>query len=203
MRKVTSIFLLLFAFCLPVMAQEETPEAIAKAYIAASQASDWAKAATYLHPEALGSLKRTFAEILKLDKKDEAGKQLFGLKNNAEFEQLSPSAVFERMIVMLTASTPQIKDILSQAQSSVIGKVPEAPDIMHVVYRTELKLADAPFAKVEVMSLKKSGDTWRLLLSGDLEAAFASVSKALEAEMKNPEPTPPQAAPAKRPVRKR
>lgn len=76
-----------------------------------------------------------------------------------------------------------MKDMLSQAQSTIIGKVAETPDLIHVVYRTD--------------------ETWRLLLSGDLEAAFANISKAIEAEMRNAEPTPSQATPSKRPVRKR
>jgi hypothetical protein len=56
MRKITVACLLLLALRLSVVAEEETPKTVAKAYIAASQASDWAKAATYLHPDALGSL---------------------------------------------------------------------------------------------------------------------------------------------------
>lgn len=203
MQKLSTAFLLLLVLALPVAAQEETPEAVAKAYLLASQNGDWAKAASFMHPEALGSLKRTLAAIVRLDKKNEMGKQLFNLKDNAEFEELSPEAVFERMITGLTASIPMLKEMLSGSQTTIIGQVTEAPDMMHIVYRMEMKMQNAPVNKLAVMSMKKSGNTWRMLLSGDMEAAFTSLSKALEAEMNHPAPAPPKAAPTKRPVRKR
>jgi hypothetical protein len=195
--------LLLFALALPIVAQEETPETVAKAYFAALQADDWTKAATYMHPESLESLKRTLAASVKLDKKNEVGKQLFNLKDNAEFEQLSPAEVFTRVITGLTANLPMMKEMLTDSQTTIIGQVPEAPDLLHIVYRMEMKMQNAPVTKLAVMSLKKSGDTWRMLLSGDMEAAFTTIAKALEAEVNNPAPAPAKAAPAKRPVRKR
>ena len=203
MPKRMFMILLLLALGLPVAAQEETAETVAKAYLAASQTGDWAKAATYMHPEALASLKRTFAAVIRLDKKNEAGKQLFNLKSNAEFEQLSPEAVFERMITGLTANIPMMKELLADSNTTVIGQVPEAVDLIHIVYRMEMKMQNVPVTKLAVMSLKKSGNTWRMLLSGDMEAAFTSISKALEAQMNEPAPTPSKTAPTKRPVRKR
>lgn len=203
MRKIPFVCLLLLTFTLPAAAQEETPESVAKAYLAASQTGDWAKAATLMHPEALASLKRMFAAIIKMDKKNEVAKELFNLKDHSEFEQLSPEAVFTRMISGLTANIPMMKELLSDSQTTIIGQVAEAPDLIHVVYRMEMKMQNAPVTKLAVMSMKKSGNTWRMLLSGDMEAAFTSISKTLEAAMNNPAPAPPKAAPAKRPVRKR
>lgn len=203
MRKILFVVLLLLTFALPVVAQDETPEAVAKAYLAASQTGDWAKAATLMHPEALASLKRTFAAIIKLDKKNEVAKELFNLKDSLEFEQLSPEAVFTRMISGLTANIPMMKELLSDSQTAIIGQVAEAPDLIHIVYRMEMKMQNAPVTKLAVMSMKKSGNTWRMLLSGDMEAAFTSISKTLEATMNAPAPAPPKSAPTKRPVRKR
>ena len=64
----------------------ETAESVAKTYFAAMQAGDWARCASLMHPEALGSMKRTFGSIVKADKSGEAAKTLFGLKSAAEFD---------------------------------------------------------------------------------------------------------------------
>ncbi len=180
---MTKIFLCLF-LCLPALAQatEETPEAVAKAYIAASTASDWSKATSYLDPEALVSFKRMFGEIMKLDKKNEAGKELFGLKNNAEFEQLSGEQVFTKIMEILLASVPQLKQMLSGAQNTIIGQVAEGSDIVHIVYRMNLKIENAPISKVEVMTLKKVGSSWRLQLSGEMEGAITAMAQAMAEE---------------------
>src|SRR5262245_36187217 len=77
-------------------AAQETPESVAKAYFAAMKAGDWAKCASYMHPEALASMKRIFRAIVKADKSGEAAKAVFGLKSGAEYEQLSEPVIFER-----------------------------------------------------------------------------------------------------------
>lgn len=199
---MTTIFLCL-CLCLPVMAQstEVTPESVAKEYIAASTAGDWAKAATFLDPEALGSFKNMFGEVMKMDKKNEAGKELFGLKNNAEFEQLSGEQVFTKLISMLVTMVPQMKQMLSEAENTILGQVPEGNDVVHILYRTKMKIGDGSMSKVDVMSLKKSGTIWRLKLSEEMEGSFSAMAKSLLQKAQEDNATKPPAA--KRPARKK
>lgn len=204
MLKITiSKILCCLCLCLPVVAQtsEETPEVVAKAYIAASTAGDWSKAAAFLEPEALASLKGMFSEVMKLDKKNEAGKELFGLKNNAEFEQLSGEQVFEKLISMLIMAVPQMKQILSESQNTILGQVSEGNEIVHVVYRMSVKIGDGSISKVEVMSMKKTGGTWRLKLSQEMEGSLTAMAKALMEKAQEDSATKP--ATTKRPARKK
>lgn len=199
---MTKIFLCL-CLCLPVIAQstEATPESVAKEYIAASTSGDWAKAATFIDPEALVSFKKMFGEVMKMDKKNEAGKELFGLKNNAEFEQLSEEQVFVKLISMLVTVLPQMKQMLSEAQNTILGQVPEGNDVVHILYRMKMKIGDGSISKVDVMSMKKTGGNWRLKLSEEMEGSFTAMAKSLLQKAQEDSAAKPPAI--KRPARKK
>jgi hypothetical protein len=199
---MTKIFLCL-CLCLPVIAQStvDTPESVAKEYIAASTSGDWAKAATFIDPEALVSFKNMFGEVMKMDKKNEAGKEIFGLKNNAEFDQLSGEQVFVKLISMLVTMVPQMRQMLSEAENTILGQVPEGNEVVHILYRMKMKIGDGSMSKVDVMSLKKSGTTWRLKLSEEMEGSFSAMAKSMLQKAQEDNAGKPPAA--KRPVRKK
>jgi hypothetical protein len=169
-------------------AAQETPESVAKAYFAAKQASDWAKCAGLMSPDALADLKNAFAEVVKADKSGEASATIFKLKSSAEFSQLSDAAVFERLMDFVTSSSPDAKTILASSTNTVLGRVDEGPNLAHVVFRSRSKIGDDEINEVDLISLKKQGSTWRALLTSDMEAM---INQFLES-VAPPEGEPPQ-----------
>lgn len=157
----------------------DSPEAVAKAYFAAMKASDWDKCASLLHPEALGSMKRTFAAIINADVSGGAAKTIFGLKTNEEFASLSGSAIFERLMNFMVGAVPEMKTALASSSTTVLGKVPEGLDVVHVVYRTQIKMSGVEVSEVELMSFKKQGTTWRGLLTADMEEMVNKLAEGL------------------------
>ena len=157
----------------------ETPESVAIAYFTALQAGDWAKCAGYMHPEALASMKRSFTTIVNADKTGGAAKNIFGLKNNAEFSELSDAAVFEKLMDFIASAVPDIKTALSASTNTVLGKVSEGADLVHIVYRSNIKLESAEATQVDLISMKKSGTTWRALLTSDMEELFEKFAEGL------------------------
>lgn len=149
---------------------QDTPESVAKAYFAGMQASDWAKCASLMHPEALASMKSAFSEMINADKSGDAAKTIFKLKSSAEFSQLSDAAVFERLMDFVTSSSPDMKTILASSTNTILGKVDEGPDIAHVVFRSRSKIAGDDINEVDLISFKKQGSSWRALLTSDMEA---------------------------------
>ena len=165
-------------------AAQETPESVAKAYFAAMQAGDFAKCASYMHPEALSSMKRIFGAIVKADKSGETTKALFGLKSVAEYEQMSDAMVFERVWNFISGAEPNVKTVLSSSTNTVLGLVVENPDLAHIVYRTHIKMAGAEMNEVDLISLKKQGANWRALLTSDMEEMFTRFADGLAAASK-------------------
>ena len=49
----------------------------------------------------------------------------------------------------------------------VLGEVMEGPDLAHVVTRTKVSVGEIEVEGMEVVSCRKRGDEWKLLLSGE------------------------------------
>ncbi len=62
-----------------------------------------------------------------------------------------------------------MKETLASGSLAPIGSVPEG-DLIHVVGRANGKLGGKGFNKLEVVSVKRVGENWRVLLSGQMEA---------------------------------
>ncbi len=160
-------------------APAESPDAVAKAYFGAMQTGNWDKCASLLHPDALVSMKRTFAAIIKADESGGAAKTIFGLKSNDEFEQLNGAAIFERLMNFISGAVPDMKTALASSTTTILGKVNEGVDLVHVVYRSQIKMAGAEASEVEIISFKKSGTTWRALLTSDMEDMVTKFAEGL------------------------
>lgn len=157
----------------------ESPEAAAKAYFAAMQTGNWDKCASLLHPDALASMKRTFAAIIKADDSGGAAKAIFGLKSNDEFDQLNGAAIFERLMNFISGAVPDMKTALASSTTTVLGKVNEGTELVHVVCRSQIKMAGAEASEVEIISFKKSGTTWRALLTSEMEEMVTKFAEGL------------------------
>lgn len=172
-------------------AAQDTPESVAKAYFDAMQAGDWAKCATYMHDDALASMKRTLGSVINADKSGEAAKSIFGLKSGAEYAQLSESVIFERLMSFITGSVPEMKAVMSASTTSILGKVDEGPDLTHIVFRTQIKLASAEMNEVDLMTFKKQGATWRGLFPSDMEEMFTKFAEGMTRAPKGEEKNAP------------
>src|SRR5215510_2799761 len=158
---------------------QDTPESVAKAYFAAQQAGDWAKCASFMHADALASMKRKFGSVISADKTGQAAKSIFGLKSGAEYAQLSEAVIYERLMSFITNSVPEMKAVMSASTNSVLGKVDESPELTHIVFRTQVKLAGAEMNEVDLISCKKQGETWRALLTSDMEEMFTKFAEGM------------------------
>jgi hypothetical protein len=180
---LNSIFALVACFTLATAASaqtaQETPESVAKAYFAAIQAGDWEKCASLMHPDALASMKRIFGAIIKGDKSGEAAKTVFGLKSSAEYDRLSEAEVFDRLWNFILSASPEVKAALAASTSTVLGQVTERSDLVHVVYRSQIKIAGSEATQVDLISFRRQGNTWRALLTSDMEEMFTKLAEGL------------------------
>jgi len=170
---------------------QDTPESVAKAFFAAQQAGDWAKCASFMHSDALASMKRKFGSVISADRTGEAAKSIFGLKSGAEYAQLSEAVIFERLMNFITSSEPEMKAVLAASTNSVLGKVDEGPELTHIVFRTQVKLAGAEMSEVDLISFKKQGDTWRALFTSDMEEMFTKFAEVIAPSKKGGEKSAP------------
>jgi hypothetical protein len=60
-----------------------------------------------------------------------------------------------------------------------LGAIPEGNDAVHVVYRMMTAAYGVLVSRLEVRSLRRHGDTWRVLLKGDMSALGAAMGRAI------------------------
>lgn len=147
-----------------------TPERIAAGYYQHIDTNQWNKIADMLHESALSEFKTKLLPTLKpLNHSGKSGllKKTFGKEATYEDAKKSPNKEFFINVVGNVASLVRNSGI-KNTQTTIVGKTPEGDDVIHVLVRETYKLGDMELANMEVLSFKKSGDAWKLLLSGKI-----------------------------------
>lgn len=177
-RRVLLTALLPLAMTVPASAAErESPEAAASAAMAAAKKGDWAAYTHRMHPEALAKAKRMFGAVVASDASGRMGKLFFGVDSAMGYDALSDSGAFVALMTNLTEHLPAFAEAMKTADFTVIGTLPEGKDLVHVVYRTGAKAEDLEITRTSVLSLRRHGDEWRMLLTGNIEGLAARLSQ--------------------------
>ena len=156
---------------------ENTPEAIATRALAALKENRIADFAKEMHPEALASMKASLLEVV--DAAEEKGRvaealSIFkGVKEADQLRKMNDAEFFTAFFDGMLSLQPRIRDTFKGMTLEVVGHVPEGNDVVHVVYRGTATVGEVKISKMSVMSLKADGDSWRMLLTGDIEGMAA------------------------------
>ena len=163
----------------PAAGQEraETPEAVTRQYGAAMRANDWIGTAELMHPDALAKFRRMFLPIVDADPSGRLCRRLFDASSSAELAALPDAELFARFFRTLVSGEPELTGMFAGADLVPVGHVLEAGDIAHVVFRMKVAADGVTLTKVQAVSLRRVGPTWRVLLSGDFEGLAAALAR--------------------------
>jgi hypothetical protein len=156
----------------------ETPEAVTRQFGAAMRANDWIGTAQLMHPEALARFRDMFIPILRADSTGQLCERLFATTSSAEIAALPDAELFARFFRTLASGTPDVGGMFAGSDIVPVGHVLEGDDVAHVVFRMKVASSDGVMiTKVQAMSLRRAGPTWRVLLSGDFEGLAAVLAR--------------------------
>lgn len=153
------------------------PESIATRYAAAMKAGDWNAIARLMHPAAIAQFRSLFMPIVAADTSGQAAQALFGVANAAELAKLPDAEMFARLFHTLTAQQPGFQEAMNGATMTVLGHVAEGPDVAHVVYRMHMQVDSISVDKTEVLSMRRNGSTWGVMLSADFQGLAAALKR--------------------------
>jgi hypothetical protein len=165
------------ALCAHAQDRHETPEAVTRQFGAAMRANDWVGTAHLMHPEALARFRSMFVPILKADSTGELCERLFATTSSAEVAALPDAELFARFFRTLVNGTPELGGLFAGADMVPVGHVLEGTDVAHVVFRMKVAADGVSITKLQAMSLRRSGSTWRVLLSGEFEGLAAALAR--------------------------
>lgn len=155
----------------------ETPEAVTRQFGAAMRANDWVGTAQLMHPDALARFRGMFLPIVAADSTGQLCERLFATKSAAEVAALPNAELFARFFRTLVSGTPELTGMFAGADLVPVGHVLEGNEVAHVVFRMKVAADGITITKVQAMSLRRSGQTWRVLLSGDFEGLAAALAR--------------------------
>jgi hypothetical protein len=161
----------------PAQDRAETPEAVTRQYAAAVRANDWVGTANLMHPEALARFRRMLMPILAADSTGQLCRRLFDASSSAELAALPDDELFARFFRTLVTDAPELHAMFTGADLVPVGHVLEGTDVAHVVFRMKVAAGGVTLTKVQAVSLKRAGATWRVLLSGDIEGLAAALAR--------------------------
>jgi hypothetical protein len=155
----------------------ETPEVVARQFGAAMRANDWVGTAQLMHPDALARFRNMFLPIVTADSTGQLCDRLFATTSVAEVAALPDAELFARFFRTLVSGAPELSGMFAGADLVPVGHVSEGNDVAHVVFRMKVAADGVTITKVQAMSLRRLGPTWRVLLSGDFEGLAAALAR--------------------------
>lgn len=140
-----------------------------------------------MHPAELRRLREALSTIVDEAARDGKADQVLrifpGVKSVEQLKELDDMAFFTAYLRAITGHDPAVKKALAKTKVEVLGHVAEGKDTTHVVYRSIMKGKgdDDAFFRIMVVSLRKDGPRWAMLLSGDAEATMAAMKQRFAA----------------------
>lgn len=181
---MTRIASLLFVLTLifPMAASAKYASQVAASYYNALKVSDYKAAASFYDRGALKEFRQMMSFIDDLPPKTSASvyQQLFGAKaTKASVGQMNNvdyfAAFLEAIMTRAQAQSPISFDNLQ-----IIGEVNEGASKVHVVTRNKVSAGQLKVEAMEVISLKKNGKRWRILMSGQIKGMAESIRGSLQ-----------------------
>lgn len=190
------IFLFVFFFSVPLPAAEpvkevkptppgEQPEEVAHTYIRGMADLSLNVVADSMHSSALENFQQILnkvADALTTAPADRKPSQrvidaLFGDEGPDAMKTRIPRDNFVRFMSNLTTFVPQIREMTAGSEYQVLGHVDEG-DLAHVVFRATLRRGERTLTKMEVLTLKRDGERWKVLLTDDLINLVGGLSQS-------------------------
>ena len=180
MKRIVTILISIVLLC--TLAYAGTPEEISKSYFELLKQEQWTEVAKLYDATALKDFKDMMSFLLELP--DEAAPQVLGTlfgpgATKESVSVMSDQDFFSYFLRGVMAQAAQIGQ-LDFRKVDVLGSVPEGDSLRHVVTRTHIGVGELNMEAMEVISFKKEGDKWGILMQGKMKGMAQQIKKALE-----------------------
>jgi len=165
-----------------------TPEEVVTIYFQNFQRGDMQALAASMHPDELTKFRDMMLPVIEKgiaaaeedpDAEDPLAMKVFaGIDDLDAIRAESTEAFFARFMNWVMTINPMMKSSMDGTKVETIGHVDEG-DLTHVVFRMHVEMLGATVKQLSAISLKKSDDTWKLMLTGEIEG----MSKLLQANL--------------------
>jgi hypothetical protein len=163
--------------CATNLTSADSPETVLRESYQRMKASDWAGAAETFDPAALKQFREMLAPVLEAGEGAGMRAVFFGADKTPEsLKTMSDQDFFSALIANMMGLADGSLD-----GQEVIGGVAEGPERMHMVVRSKASAMGITLTQMEVVTLNKTPNGWRLALSGKMEG-MAQAMKLMQSQ---------------------
>jgi hypothetical protein len=165
-----------------------SPEDVVNVYLGHLRGGHYDDVAKSMDPDACVRLRSMLLPVVKEAHKSnpEAGllKMFDGIETTEGLEKLTPPQFVASFFGGLSKINPIFRDALASTTATIIGSVPEGPDVLHVVCRISTNNAGLTLTKMGVISIKKTNSKWGVMLSAEIENMADQIRRMLSGNVK-------------------
>lgn len=176
----------IFSLFSAITRADTTPEEIVVSYFRSIQQGDMISLAANMYPDELAKFRDTMLPVMEKgirqaeeNTDDEDGLAMIAFSSGDDIETIkseSAETFFTRFMNWVMTINPEMKLSLEGAKVEPVGHVDEG-ELTHVVYRMHVEMLGTMVSQISAITLKKYNDTWKLMLTGEMEG----MSKMLQA----------------------
>lgn len=174
--------LVLLCGALPLAATElkpeMTPQQVATESFERMRAGDWPGAAATFDPAALHQFRGMLGATDASGKLAPMLQMLLGVDDAAGLAKLDDAAFFAGF---LKAMMGRAQGMVALGDQQILGAVPEGDRKVHLVTRNTAEAMGIKMTQMEVVSLNRTPQGWRLALSGQMEGMAEVMRRMSEA----------------------
>jgi hypothetical protein len=156
------------------------PETVA-AFYAQLEKGDFKAAAAFFDPPALSGFRDSLGIIdeAPATAQQQFREAFFGAGATAEsIAKLSDQEFFASFLRTALAQAKELGRVNFDGME-ILGEVMEGPDLAHVVTRNTVSVGDTEIEGMEVVSCRRRGDEWRLLVSSQMKGLANQIRATL------------------------
>lgn len=159
---------------------------VVEASLKATGAADWAGYADLVHPDSLQEFKAMWLPILQRAAKDAPAEQtelLSLFEKGSDLKVLiamKPKEFFVSSMKGLTSKSAKVNVRRPTGDSKIVGAVREGSDLTHFVVRS--RIGNSGRTKVEVVTVRRSGMEWKMLLPDAIQGMAEAFLRSLEVD---------------------
>lgn len=164
-------FALIFLLFLVSSVYAKTATETAADYFNVLKQKNYTAAVKYFDPMALDDFRQTMSFIYEIpaEAKQEFFQVFFGPGANQEsILKLSDTEFFASFLRAVMAQAEAAGKINIKGME-ILGEVMEGSDIAHIVTRNRASVGEIYMESMEVVSFKRKGNEWKLLMSGKIK----------------------------------
>lgn len=172
---------------------QATPEDLSQIYFDLRKTRRWEDLSLLYHEDAVIDFRERMRFLEEMDHPaaHQIRVMLFGADASKEsIAALSDDVFFKKIIAPIMDRAATLRS-LNFEKIDILGSVPEGDVTRHVVTRLWLGVGDQEVNSMELVTCKKQGDTWRILLDDKLIAMAANMKQSIDRAAATPQPAPP------------